>query len=67
MRFGLTYTVYMVFKSESINPCMHTQVATNVVPDLTFHVKYESFCFCCVKRSKYDKCLTLVSRVCCDV
>ena len=44
-RFGLTYTVNMVFKSDSINSCMHTQVALNGVPDLTFHVKYESFCF----------------------
>ena len=44
-RFGRTYTVNMLFKSDSINPCMHTQVATNGAPELSFHVKYESFFF----------------------
>ena len=44
-RFGLTYTVNMVFKSDSINPCMHTKLTINGLSELTFHVKYESFCF----------------------
>ena len=41
--FGLTYTVNMVFKSDSINPCMHTQLTVNGVSEFTFPVKYYSF------------------------
>ena len=66
-RSGLTYKFNIVFKSESIDSCMHTQVAINGVPELTRHVKYESF-LCVVQiRGEYDKCLTLVSNVCSDV
>ena len=44
-RFGLTYTVNMVFKSDSINPCMHTQVTINGLSELTLRKIREFFTF----------------------